>query len=193
VKIFTALYDKVLIWSRHKYATRYLVLMSFCESIFFPVPVDVMLAPMTLAKPEKAWFYAAITSLASVTGGVLGYLLGYFAFESIVEPMIQTAGYTERYLEVIEWFKEYGFWVVFLAGFSPIPYKIFTVTAGALQMAILPFILASTIARSARFFLVAGLIYWGGETMERKLREYIDILGWIVVSLVLVAYLIYIY
>ncbi|MFT5520212.1 MAG: membrane protein YqaA with SNARE-associated domain [Enterobacterales bacterium] len=193
MKVFTALYDKVLIWSRHKYAARYLVVMSFCESIFFPIPVDVMLAPMTLAKREKAWFYAAITSLASVTGGVLGYLLGYFAFESIVEPMIQAAGYTERYLEVIEWFKKYGFWVVFLAGFSPIPYKIFTVSAGALHMAILPFILASTIGRSARFFLVAGLIYWGGDTMERKLREYIDILGWIVVSLVIIAYLIYIY
>lgn len=192
MKIFTVLYDKVLIWSRHKYAARYLVLMSFCESIFFPVPVDVMLAPMTLAKPEKAWYYAAITSLASVMGGLLGYLLGYFAFESIVEPMIQAAGYTERYLEVIEWFKEYGFLVVFLAGFSPIPYKVFTVSAGVLHMAILPFILASTIGRSARFFLVAGLIYWGGETMERKLRKYIDILGWIVVSLVIIVYLIYI-
>ena len=191
MKIFTALYDKVLIWSKHKYASRYLVIMSFCESIFFPVPVDVMLAPMTLAKPEKAWFYAAITSLASVTGGIVGYLLGYFAFESLVEPMIHAAGYTERYLEVIEWFKEYGFWVIFLAGFSPIPYKVFTVSAGMLHMAVLPFILASTIGRSARFFLVSGLIYWGGETMERKLREYIDILGWAVVSLIVLLYFIY--
>jgi len=191
VKIFTALYDRVLVWSRHRLATRYLVLMSFTESIFFPVPVDVMLAPMTLARPEKAWFYAAITSLASVTGGVFGYLLGYFAFEGFVEPIINAAGYTEKYSQVVDWFQQYGFWVVFLAGFSPIPYKIFTVSAGALHMAILPFMLASTIGRSARFFLVAGLIYWGGEAMERKLREYIDLLGWIVISLVVLLYFIY--
>ena len=150
-----------------------------------------MLAPMCLARPEKSWFYATITSIASVTGGLLGYLLGYFAFEGLVEPMITAAGYTERYLQVVEWFKEYGFWVVFVAGFSPIPYKVFTVSAGVLHMAILPFILASTIGRSARFFLVAGLIRWGGKAMEQKLREYIDILGWLVIALVGLLYFIY--
>jgi len=191
MKIFTVMYDKVLIWARHKHASRYLIVMSFSESIFFPIPVDVMLAPMTLAKPERAWFYAAITSLASVTGGVFGYLLGYFAFDSLVEPMINAAGYTERYLQVVEWFKEYGFWVVFLAGFSPIPYKVFTVSAGMLHMAILPFLLASAIGRSARFFLVSGLIYWGGEAMEHKLREYIDLLGWLVVVLAILLYFLY--
>jgi membrane protein YqaA with SNARE-associated domain len=191
VKIFTAIYDRVLVWSRHRFASRYLALMSFCESIFFPIPVDVMLAPMCLARPEKSWFYATITSVASVTGGLLGYMLGYFAFEGFVEPLITAAGYTERYLQVVEWFKEYGFWVVFLAGFSPIPYKVFTVSAGVLHMAILPFILASIIGRSARFFLVAGLIRWGGKAMEEKLREYIDILGWLVIVLVGLLYFIY--
>jgi len=151
-----------------------------------------MLAPMTLANREKAWFYAAITSLASITGGIVGYLLGYFAFDSLVQPLIEAAGYADRYLQVVDWFKEYGFWVVFLAGFSPIPYKVFTVSAGMLQMAILPFILASAVGRSARFFLVAGLIYWGGDKMEEKLREYIDILGWIVIALVIAVYIIFI-
>jgi len=191
VKVFTAIYDRVLVWSRHRYAVRYLTFMSFIESIFFPIPVDVMLAPMVLARREKAWFYAAITSLASVTGGVFGYLLGYFAFDSLVAPLLDAAGYHERYLQVVDWFKQYGFWVVFLAGFSPIPYKVFTVSAGMLNMAILPFILASTIGRSSRFFLVSGLIYWGGDSMEKKLREYIDLLGWLVVSLVVILYLIY--
>ena len=191
MKIFTAIYDRVLVWSRHRYADRYLAVMSFSESIFFPIPVDVMLAPMCLSRPGKAWFYATITSIASVIGGLVGYLLGYFAFEGLVEPLINAAGYTERYLQVVEWFKEYGFWVVFLAGFSPIPYKVFTVSAGVLHMAILPFILASTIGRSARFFLVAGLIRWGGKAMEQKLREYIDILGWLVIALVGLLYFIY--
>ncbi len=191
MKIFSALYERVLIWSRHRLATRYLVIMSVSESIFFPIPVDVMLAPMTLARPEKAWFYAAITSLASVTGGLIGYYLGYFAFDNLVEPMINAAGYTERYLQVVEWFKQYGFWVVFIAGFSPVPYKIFTVSAGALQMAVLPFLLASAVSRSARFFLVSGLIYWGGKSMEEKLRAHIDLLGWIVIALVVLMYFIY--
>lgn len=191
MKIFTTIYDRVLVWSRHRFASRYLAVMSFCESIFFPIPVDVMLAPMCLARPEKAWFYATITSVASVSGGLLGYMLGYFAFEGFVEPLITAAGYTERYLQVVEWFKEYGFWVVFLAGFSPIPYKVFTVSAGVLHMALLPFIMASIIGRSARFFLVAGLIRWGGKAMEDKLREYIDILGWLVIALIVLLYFIY--
>jgi len=191
MKIFSVLYDRVLVWSRHRLATRYLVIMSVCESIFFPIPVDVMLAPMTLARPERAWFYASITSLASVIGGLIGYYLGYFAFDNLVEPMINAAGYTERYLQVVEWFKVYGFWVVFIAGFSPVPYKIFTVSAGALQMAVLPFLLASAVSRSARFFLVSGLIYWGGKPMEEKLRTHIDLMGWIVVVLVVLLYFIY--
>ncbi|MCP4271896.1 MAG: DedA family protein [Gammaproteobacteria bacterium] len=191
MKIFSPIYDKVLIWSRHRLATRYLIIMSCSESIFFPIPVDVMLAPMTLARPDKAWFYATITSIASVIGGLIGYYLGYFAFDSLVEPLIAAAGYKERYLMAVEWFKEYGFWVVFIAGFSPIPYKVFTLSAGALHMAVMPFLLASAVGRSARFFLVCSLIYWGGKPMEEKLRAHIDLLGWIVVALIIILYFIY--
>jgi membrane protein YqaA with SNARE-associated domain len=136
---------------------------------------------------------AGITSLASIVGGVFGYALGFFAFDWLVLPMLEVAGYTERYEQAVAWFTEYGFWVVFIAGFSPIPYKVFTVTAGALHMALLPFILASAVGRSARFFLVAGLIYWGGESMEKKLRSIIDQIGWATVAMLLIAYLVYVY
>lgn len=192
MKIFSPLYDKAIRWSAHPLAVRYLAIISFLESVIFPIPVDVMLAPMCLAKPHRAWSLAAITSLASVVGGVFGFMLGYFAFDLIVAPMIELAGYQETYEKAVSWFQEYGFWVVFIAGFSPIPYKVFTVSAGALHMAILPFILASAVGRSARFFLVAGLIYWGGEAMEKKLRSIIDLLGWSVVGLLVIAYLIYV-
>ena len=191
MKIFSPLYDKAIRWSAHPLAVRYLAVISFLESVIFPIPVDVMLAPMCLAKPHRAWSLAAITSLASVAGGIFGFLLGYFAFDLVVQPMLEMAGYQETYEKAITWFQEYGFWVVFIAGFSPIPYKVFTVSAGALHMAILPFILASAVGRSARFFLVAGLIYWGGEAMEKKLRSIIDLLGWSVVILLVIAYLIY--
>lgn len=192
MKIFTRMYDMTLKWSAHPRAVRYLAVMSFLESVIFPIPVDVMLAPMTLAKPHRAWTFAGITSLASVIGGVFGFMLGYFAFDLVVAPLIEMAGYQSHYENAVSWFSEYGFWVVFIAGFSPIPYKVFTVSAGALHMAILPFILASAVGRSARFFLVAGLIYWGGETMERKLRSVIDVIGWTVVVLLVVAYLVYV-
>lgn len=192
MKIFSPMYDKVLHWSAHPYAVRYLAGISFLESIIFPIPVDVMLAPMALSKPHRAWSLAAITTLASVAGGVVGFLLGYFAFDTLVAPMIEAAGYQDRYQQAVNWFTEHGFWVVFIAGFSPIPYKVFTVSAGALHMAILPFILASAVGRAGRFFLVAGLIYWGGEKMEKKLRSVIDILGWSVVGLLVIAYLVYV-
>ena len=189
MKLFQPCYDLALRWARHKYASAYLAILSFAESMFFPIPPDVMLAPMSMSQPKRAWFFALITTLASVFGGIAGYALGYFTFEAWLEPLIISAGYEERLLTTIEWFKEYGVWVVFLAGFSPIPYKVFTISAGVLSMALIPFILASAIGRGARFFLVAGLMRWGGSAMEAKLREYIEIIGWVTIGLAVVAYL----
>ena len=190
MRVFTALYDKVLGWSRHRHAPRYLGGLSFAESSFFPIPPDVMLAPMALARPERAWWYALITTVASVLGGLMGYLIGVFAFE-MVEPMLHQAGYWDAYLKAGEWFAIWGFWAVFLAGFSPIPYKIFTISAGVVGMALLPFIIASLIGRGARFFLVAGLMRWGGARMEQRLRTYVDFLGWLFIALIVIAWLVY--
>lgn len=175
-------------WAKHRHAERYLAGMSFAESVFFPVPPDVMLAPMALAQPNKAWRFATLTTIASVLGGVLGYLLGFWLFEPIVEPFIAQMNWQDKFNTALTWFKEYGVWVVFLAGFSPIPYKVFTVGAGVLQMAFLPFLIASAIGRGARFFLVSALMKWGGVKMEQKLRQYIEALGWALVALIIVAY-----
>lgn len=163
--------------------------MSFAESVVFPVPPDVMLAPMSLAKPDKAWQYALWTSIASTLGGLAGYLLGYWLFDVAVLPMIEHFGYQQKFAIIKLWFEQYDFWIVFLAGFSPIPYKLFTVTGGMMHMALLPFMLASVISRSARFFLVAGLMKWGGAKMEAKLHHYVEWLGWGTVLLALIAYL----
>jgi len=187
--LFSRLYELAMKWSVHRHAPRYLAGMSFAESSFFPVPVDIMLAPMSLAKPEKAWHFAFIATLFSVLGGVLGYIVGYFAMDAL-EPWIQTFGYWDKYQEIILGFKEWGIWIVFIAGVSPIPYKLFTITAGALSMALLPFILISLVARSVRFYAVSGLMLWGGEPMERKLRKYMDLIGWSVVILAATAYIV---
>ncbi|MEJ2308978.1 MAG: DedA family protein [Gammaproteobacteria bacterium] len=186
MSLFGSLYEKVLSWSRHRHAPYYLGGLSFAESSFFPIPPDVMLAPMSIARPDRAMRYAFLTTLTSVFGGIAGYLIGMFAIE-LIEPLIQEWGYGDAYRDAQQWFGNWGFWAIFLAGFSPIPYKIFTITAGAISMAFLPFVLASFIGRGARFFLVAWLMSWGGEAMEQRLRQYVDYIGWGLVIVVGIA------
>ena len=187
MRLFSNLYDRAMRWVQHPHAQRYLAALSFAESSFFPIPPDVMLAPMSLVQPHRAWRLAALTTLASVAGGVLGYLIGMLAFEAI-DPWLHRLGYWEAYLQARDWFGRWGFLAIFVAGFSPIPYKVFTITAGVVGMAPVPFILASAVGRGARFFLVSGLMVWGGERMEQALRRYIDIVGWAVVVLAVVGY-----
>lgn len=188
--MFTALYEKVMRWSRHRHAMWILGGLSFAESSFFPVPPDVLLAPMSLAQPEKALHFALLTTLASVAGGIFGYLIGYYFLDMII-LWLENSHYWEGYLTAKEWFSEWGFWAVFLAGFSPIPYKVFTITAGALAMAFVPFVIASLVGRGARFFLVAFLLSMGGERLEKRLYLYINRIGWSAVFLVVAGVLIY--
>lgn len=186
MKVFTNLYDACLRWAKHKYATTYLALLTFSESVFFPIPPDVMLAPMVLSQREKAWRLATITTISSVIGGIVGYLLGAFLYEPVVQPFIEMMHYEHKFETIVDYFEQYGVWIVFLAGFTPIPYKLFTVSAGMLAMAFWPFVIASSIGRGMRFFLVAGILYFGGDKMEHKLRQYVDAIGWGVVALIIV-------
>jgi len=188
--LFSKLYSHVMVWSRHQYATYWLALVSFTESSCFLIPPDVMLAPMSLAKPEKAWFYAGLTTIASVLGGLLGYAIGVFAFVTIA-PHLEDWGYMPAFETAKSWYDQWGFWAIFLAGFTPIPYKIFTIASGAIGMALLPFIIGSTIGRGMRFFLVAGLMYWGGERLEQQLHQWMDRIGWTTVFLVVIGYFVF--
>lgn len=190
MELFSSLYNRVMQWSRHKYATYWLALVSFTESSCFLIPPDVMLAPMTLAKPEKAWFYAGLTTLMSVLGGILGYVIGMYAFQ-LIEPWLVSLGYIDAYHLAEEWFNKWGGWAIFLAGFTPIPYKIFTIASGVAGMMLLPFIIGSTIGRGMRFFLVAGLMRWGGARLESTLHVWIDRIGWVTVALLITGYLIF--
>lgn len=189
MRIFSPMLDMVLRWSRHPKAPWYLAGLSFSESSFFPIPPDVMLMPMVVAEPNRAWRLAFITTICSVLGGLLGFLIGMFAIDAII-PWLHDLGYWDAYEKSQNWFREWGFWAVLAAGFSPIPYKIFTIAAGAMAMPIAPFVLASVVGRASRFYLVAGLLYWGGPRIEELLRRYVDILGWIFVALLVVAYFI---
>ncbi|KPJ87721.1 MAG: hypothetical protein AMJ53_17705 [Gammaproteobacteria bacterium SG8_11] len=183
MKLFSPLYERVMRWAAHRHAQWYLAGLSFAESSFFPVPPDVMLAPMALADTTKAWRFAAITTIASVIGGAAGYFLGVFAFD-LIQPWLEKAGYMDKYQLAVSWFEQWGVWVVFVAGFSPIPYKLFTIAAGVVSMSFPLFMLASFVGRGARFFLVAGLMVWGGSRMESMLRHNVDRLGWAVMAIV---------
>ena len=188
MKLFSRLYVLVMQWARHKYAPWYLSITAFIESVFWPIPVDVMLAPMALGKPHKAWHYATLATLFSVLGALFGYALGYALWDPVVQPLVASVGYEGKIAIARHWFEQWGIWVIFIASFTPTPYKVFTVTAGLLQMALLPFIITSLIGRGLRFFLVAGLMRWGGEKMERKLMHYVDVLVWLCIGLAVVAY-----
>ncbi|BBP45926.1 hypothetical protein THMIRHAS_12990 [Thiosulfatimonas sediminis] len=183
MKIFSPLYRAVLRWSAHPKAPYYLGGMSFAESSFFPIPPDIMLMPMSLARPQQAFWFAWITTVFSVLGGLLGYAIGYFAIDAIT-PLIVELGYQGKLDSATQFFADYGVWVVFIAGFSPIPYKVFTITAGASSMALLPFVIASFIGRGARFYLVAGLMKWGGAPLEPLIQKWVDWIGWILVAII---------
>ncbi len=188
MKLFGGLYDRVMAWSSHPHAPRYLAGISFAESSFFPIPVAVMLLPMSLANPDRAWRLAFLTTIFSVLGGIAGYLIGLGLYE-LVEPWL--SHYASQIEHARKWFSEYGVWVVLMAGFSPVPYKVFTITAGSLTMPFIPFVIASLIGRASQFFLIAALVKWLGPQMEPKIRQYIEWLGWSMVVLVsiLVLYL----
>jgi membrane protein YqaA with SNARE-associated domain len=183
MKLFAPLYDLVIKWSRHRYAERYLAILSFAESSFFPIPVDVMLAPMCLAERKKAWRYATIATVFSVFGGLAGYAIGVVGFD-LIEPWLRESHYWSAYESSTDWFDRYGLWVIFIAGFSPIPYKVFTIAAGVAALNPLLFFIASVVGRGARFFLVASLIVWGGDRLEDTLQKHVERIGWAVVIVI---------
>ncbi|MDC1114127.1 DedA family protein [Methylophilaceae bacterium] len=181
-----ACYDYILRLASHEKATYYLFLLSVAESSFFPIPPDVMLLPMCLAQPNRVWRLAGIATIGSVLGGVIGYAIGAYAF-GFIEPVLADSGYMNSYLHAVRWFEEWGFWAIFVAGFSPIPYKVFTIAGGAMGMALLPFVVASFIGRGARFYLLALLIRFFGHTADSLVRKHMDRIGWMMVGMILIS------
>lgn len=187
MNVFAPLYDWTLHWARHARAPWALSTLSFIESVVFPIPTDVMLAPMVLAQPSKWVHYATLASVFSVLGGVFGYLLGAWAFDWASSWVLIGNG-AQAFAEVQRQFQEWGVWFVFVAAFTPIPYKVFTLSAGFMGLALIPFIIASAVGRAARFFLVAGLVRWAGARYEPLLRRHVELIGWAIVVLLVAAF-----
>ena len=173
------IYEWTLSLAERRLSGLWLGLLSFAEASFFPIPPDVLLIPLCLGKMKKAFKFAFICSIASVLGGVAGYAIGAFAWDELSGLFFRyIPGFTpEKFDQLKSWYEEWGWPLVFIAGFSPIPYKIFTVASGVLGMALWPFIIASAISRSARFFLVAFLLAKFGEPMKEKIDKHFNLLA----------------
>lgn len=182
MKLFAPLYERMLAWSRHRRAPALLGGISFLEAIVFPIPPEVMLAPMSLARPQRAYAFATISLLGSMLGMFIGYAVGHFAIE-LAMPLLERFGYAAHFDEIKREAAENGFWLLLLAGFTPVPFKVFTLASGAVSMPLLPFFLGALIGRGKRVFLVAWAIRLGGEKAEMALRRHIEPIGWTALAL----------
>ncbi|MFH1615074.1 MAG: VTT domain-containing protein [Planctomycetota bacterium] len=180
------LYDWVIHFADTRHGSRALFILSFAESSFFPVPPDVLLAPLALGAPRKWWRFATACSIASVLGGIVGYGIGIFLWHQIgdwVFAHFGGLGFTQENFDKFKrGYDEWDFWIVFTCGFTPLPYKVCTISAGVAKISFAGFLIASAISRSARFFLVAGLFRWQGESIRPFVEKYFN---WLTLAFVI--------
>lgn len=177
MRIIERAYDWVLALAAKPKAEWYLCAISTSESIFFPVPPDVMLLPMGLARPARIWRLALICTLCSVSGAVLGYALGYFGGQPLVNWLQQSA-WNDSYLQVVALYRKHDLWIIVAAGFLPIPYKVFAISAGIAMLNLPVFIAASLIGRGGRFYLLMALLALGGPQLATRLRPWLGRITW---------------
>lgn len=175
------LYDWVFALARSKHATPALAVVSFAESSFFPVPPDVMLAPMILARPDRAWFYAGVCTLASVLGGVLGYAIGFYLTD-LGLWLMSVIGHSDGLEEFQHWFDRWGLAVILVKGLTPIPYKLVTIASGLAHFSFPAFVAASVVTRGARFFIEAWVLRRWGPAMLAMVEKRLAL--WSVIGLV---------
>ncbi|MGB0902149.1 YqaA family protein [Halocynthiibacter sp.] len=165
-----ALYDKTIGLAAHPHALWFLALISFAESSFFPIPPDLLMIPMIIALPHRAFVIAGVAMISSVLGGLFGYLIGGVLFETVGQPILSLYGKEHAFIEMSETFNEWGAWAVLIAGITPFPYKVITIFSGATSLSLPIFILSSIIARGLRFFIVAALLWKFGS----PIRDFIE-------------------
>jgi membrane protein YqaA with SNARE-associated domain len=184
------LYHWVLSWAAHPYGTYALFLIAFAESSFFPIPPDVLLIALALGRPAAAYRFALVCSIGSVLGGIFGYVIGWQLMETVGLPILEFYQALDKFEEVKQAFLHYGGWAVAIAGFTPIPYKVFTIASGATQLSFVTFVLASLVSRAARFYLVGGLIHYFGPTIQSFIDKYFNFLTIVFTLLLLLGFVV---
>jgi membrane protein YqaA with SNARE-associated domain len=175
--VIRSLYDWTMDFAANRNAMWALFIISFIESSVFPIPPDILIVPMVLASREKAWKIAGVCTVASVLGGIGGYGIGYFLFESIGQPILNMYGKAEKFHEFQGMYNEWGAWVVAMAGLTPFPFKVITIASGVTKLDMPTFVIASLLSRGARFFLEAALLWYFGDPIREFVEKY---LGWLV-------------
>jgi len=176
------LYQRVIALSASRHAPWWLAAVAFAESSFFPIPPDVLLIPMALARPARAWRLAAVCTVASVAGGALGYYIGYALFNQLAAPLLHAYGYDAAFARFQDTYAKWGLWVILVKGLTPIPYKIVTIASGAAHFDFAVFMAASAVTRGLRFFLVAGLLRAFGEPVRAFIERRLTLVTSLVVA-----------
>ena len=202
--LLKACYDYCLKLSRHRYAKFFMCINSFFESIFWHIPVEAILLPMCLAQPKKSLGFAFYATISSVFGALIGYLLGFYLWDSTIQPLFAKLGYLHHVSTIENWFEEFGILFVAIGAFTPIPYKVIAITTGVIaashgvdlwsfssQISVYTFLLVSLLGRGTRFYIEAGVIRIFGEKMADKIGKYIDWIGWGCIILAVIAIIIY--
>ena len=186
--LLRALYDWIMKWLQTPYGVMVLFLVAVAESSFFPIPPDIFLMALCISLPKRSFHFAGICAVGSVLGGVIGYGLGFWFMDLIGSRIIELYGLADKYEVVQDLYREYDAWAVGVAGFTPLPYKVFTITAGAFRIDFPTFVLVSLVSRSARFVLVAGLIYRYGAPIRGFIERYLNILTIVLLVLLVMGF-----
>ena len=180
------LYNWTLSWAHTPYGWQALFVVAFAEASFFPIPPDVLIIALAVAIPKRAFFYAGVSSVGSVAGGVAGYLIGLYFMDAIGELIIESYGLEQHYSQIKTLYNRYDAWAVAIAGFTPIPYKLFTITAGAFGIDFKVFVIASALSRAARFFIEAAILYRYGDSIRGFIERYFNLITLAVAIVVVV-------
>ena len=179
-----SLYDRVIALAASRSAPLWLAVVAFAESSFFPIPPDVLLVPMALARPERAYRFALVCTVASVVGGMLGYLIGYGLYEAVALPLIHVYHLEAKAGALVQQFQQYGLYVILVKGLTPIPYKLVTIASGMAHFNFGLFVVASILTRGARFFLVAALLRYFGEPARHFIEKRLTLVTTVTVAMI---------
>jgi membrane protein YqaA with SNARE-associated domain len=177
--MFRGLYNWTLRLAGHRHAMRSMAAISFAESSFFPIPPDVMIVPMMLARRDRAYLIAAVCAVASVAGAVVGYGIGYFLYESLGQWLINLYGLQDSVEQFRAWYREWGAAIILIKGLTPIPFKLVTIASGLAEFNFALFLITALITRAARFFLIAALISKFGAPIQEFIEKRLTLIGWL--------------
>ena len=186
--------EKLYYWTislaSHRFAIGFLAVVAFLESSIFPIPPDVFVIALVLASRDKAWIMASVCTVFSVIGGLFGYIIGFFLFTSIGDPILEFYGYQDHFSRFKSFYNDWGAWIVFAGGFTPIPYKVITIASGAVHLNLITFLVASIVSRGMRFFLVSALLWYFGPPVRKIIEKNLNFFAILFFAILLLGFIV---